>query len=180
VIRESYRDSVSVTTIAELNELDDGAFVDELGDVYEHSPWVAERTVPARPFDSVTDLHGRMADVVREADEARQLDLLRAHPDLGEQTELTDDSEHEQSSAGLDDLGPEQYETFQRLNEQYRRTFDFPFIMAVKGASPDEIQAAMEARVDNDEATEFRTALEQVNEIARLRLDDRLTESDGS
>lgn len=171
---------MSVRTITDLNDLDDDAFVDELRGVYEHSPWVADRVTSARPFDTVSDLHAEMARVVREAGEARQLELLRAHPDLGEQTEMTDASESEQSSAGLDELSPEQYEAFQRLNEQYRDRFEFPFIMAVKGASPDEIQAAMEARVDNDEPTEFRTALEQVNEIARLRLEDRFRESGNS
>ncbi|WP_254538356.1 2-oxo-4-hydroxy-4-carboxy-5-ureidoimidazoline decarboxylase [Halomarina litorea] len=164
---------MNVRTIEDLNGLDDDAFVDELGGVYEHSPWVAERATSARPFDTVSDLHTAMARVVREAGEAKQFDLLRAHPDLGEQTALTDASEAEQASAGLDELGPEQYEAFQRLNERYKRRFEFPFIMAVEGASPDEIQAAMEARVDNDQSTEFRTALEEVEEIARLRLDDR-------
>lgn len=171
---------MSERTITDLNDLDDDAFVDELSGVYEHSPWVAERVASARPFETVSDLRTDMARVVREAAEARQLELLRAHPDLGEQTEMTDASEAEQSSAGLDELSPEQYETFQRLNEQYRRRFEFPFIMAVEGASPDEIQAAMETRVDNDETTEFRTALEQVNEIARLRLDDRFREAGDS
>ncbi|MFC6837988.1 2-oxo-4-hydroxy-4-carboxy-5-ureidoimidazoline decarboxylase [Halomarina ordinaria] len=171
---------MSVRTLGDLNELDDDAFVDELRDVYEHSPWVAERAASARPFETVSDLHTEMARVVREADEAEQLELLRAHPDLGERTEMTDASEAEQSSAGLDELGPEQYETFQRLNERYQRRFEFPFIMAVKGASPDEIQAAMEARVENDESTEFRTALEEVDEIARLRLDDRFREAGDS
>jgi 2-oxo-4-hydroxy-4-carboxy-5-ureidoimidazoline decarboxylase len=164
---------MSVDTIADLNDLDDAAFVDELGDVYEHSPWVAERAAADRPFDSVTALHERMAQAVRDASEERKLELLRAHPDLGEQTEMTDASEQEQASAGLDELTPEQYEAFQRLNERYRETFGFPFIMAVKGASPDEIQAAMEERGENSEATEFETALDQVHEIARLRLDER-------
>jgi 2-oxo-4-hydroxy-4-carboxy-5-ureidoimidazoline decarboxylase len=167
---------MSEHTLDDLNEVDTETFVDELGDVYEHSPWVPERVAADRPFDSVDDLHEHMAGAVRNATEERKLELLRAHPDLGEQTEMTDASEQEQASAGLDELGPEQYETFQRLNETYRDRFEFPFIMAVKGASPDEIQAAMEARIDNAEREEFETALEQVHEIARLRLEDRFGE----
>lgn len=163
-------------TLDDLNEVDTETFVDELGDVYEHSPWVPERVAADRPFDSVETLHEHMAATVRNASEERKLELLRAHPDLGEQTEMTDASEQEQASAGLDELSPEQYETFQRLNETYRDRFEFPFIMAVKGASPDEIQAAMEARIDNAEREEFETALEQVHEIARLRLEDRFGE----
>jgi len=167
---------MSVDTIAALNDCDDAAFVDELGDVYEHSPWVADRAAADRPFSSVDALHERMAEAVRNAAEERKLELLRAHPDLGEQTEMTDASEQEQASAGLDELSREQYERFQELNETYRDTFGFPFIMAVKGASPDEIQAAMEERVENAEETEFETALDQVHEIARLRLDERFGE----
>jgi 2-oxo-4-hydroxy-4-carboxy-5-ureidoimidazoline decarboxylase len=167
---------MSIDTIAALNDCDDAAFVETLGDVYEHSPWVAERVVGERPFSSVDDLHEHMAEAVRNASEERKLELLRAHPDLGEQTELTDASEKEQASAGLDELNREQYERFQELNEIYRDRFAFPFIMAVKGATPDEIQAAMEERIDNSEPTEFETALDQVHEIARLRLEDRFGE----
>lgn len=159
-------------SLEELNEADEGTFVAALGDVYESSPWVAERVAADRPFASVEGLHDHMAGAVDDASEERKLELLRAHPDLGEQTEMTDASETEQASAGLDELQPDQYETFQRLNETYRDRFGFPFIMAVKGASPDEIQAAMEARIDNAEPEEFRTALEQVHEIARLRLEE--------
>jgi 2-oxo-4-hydroxy-4-carboxy-5-ureidoimidazoline decarboxylase len=116
-----------------------------------------------------------MVTVVENASREAKLALLRAHPDLGDQTEMTDESEKEQASAGLDRLSPEQYDAFERLNDQYRDRFGFPFIMAVKGADPDAIQAAMERRVEHTESEEFRTALDQVHEIARLRLEDRLS-----
>ncbi|MFA1612551.1 2-oxo-4-hydroxy-4-carboxy-5-ureidoimidazoline decarboxylase [Halobellus rubicundus] len=162
-------------TLEELNDADGKTFVEILGGVYESSPWVAERARADRPFSSVDALHDRLSRAVEDASRERKLDLLRAHPDLGEQTEMTDTSEQEQASAGLDELSPEQYETFQRLNETYRERFGFPFIMAVRGASPDAIQAAMERRIENSEAEEFRTALEQVHEIARLRLEELLS-----
>lgn len=165
---------MSELTIAALNDSSEAAFVDALGDIYEHSPWVAERAAPERPFESVADLHERMVAVVENASRERKLELLQAHPDLGDRTEMTDESEKEQASAGLDRLSPEQYDTFQRLNDQYREQFGFPFIMAVKGADPDEIQAAMEQRVEHTEGEEFRTAIAEVHEIARLRLDERL------
>jgi len=161
-------------TIDALNDADADAFVDRLGDVYEASPWVAEGAVDARPFESIDELHAAMRAVVEDAGRERKLALLRAHPDLGEQTAMTDASEREQASAGLDDLTREQYEAFQRLNEQYRESFGFPFIMAVKGASVSEIRAAMEARVEHSTQEEFRTAVDEVHEIARLRLDERV------
>jgi len=166
---------MSECTIQELNRIDDSAFVNLLGGVYETSPWVAERVSSDRPFDSIAAVHKSMREAVQTASHDKQLELLRAHPDLGERTEMTDASREEQASAGLDQLSREQYEAFQRLNETYRETFGFPFIMAVKGASPDTIQERMENRVDNSAAEEFQTALDEVHEIARLRLDELLT-----
>ena len=163
--------------LAELNAAEKSRFVDALGSVYEESPWVARRSWSERPFRSVDELRAAMRETVASASEKKQLALLRAHPDLGEQTEMTDASKAEQSSAGLDELSPAQYETFQRLNDRYREKFGFPFIMAVNNATPDGIQAAMERRVENSESEEFQTALGEVHEIARLRLDDLLVEA---
>ncbi|GAB7011701.1 2-oxo-4-hydroxy-4-carboxy-5-ureidoimidazoline decarboxylase [Halorubrum trueperi] len=165
---------MSERAIEDVNRSDRESFVDLLGSVYEHSPWVAERAWSDRPFESVDDLHGTMKRVVEDADRERKLELLRAHPDLGEQTEMTDASVEEQASAGLDQLTPEQYEAFQRLNERYRDTFGFPFIMAVRDESPDAIRTAMEKRVAHSRPEEFRTAIGEVHTIARLRLDEIL------
>jgi OHCU decarboxylase len=60
---------------------------------------------------------------------------------------------------------------FQELNRAYKARFEFPFILAVKGRSRGEILAAFETRLKNSPETEFETALSQVNEIARLRLE---------
>ncbi|MFD1571024.1 2-oxo-4-hydroxy-4-carboxy-5-ureidoimidazoline decarboxylase [Halorubrum laminariae] len=164
---------MSNLTIDEVNRADKNVFVNHLGDVYEHAPWVAELAWPNRPFSGVDDLHSAMRSVVEDASRDRQLELLRAHPDLGEQTEMTDASVEEQASAGLDQLSPEQYEAFQRLNDQYRDNFGFPFIMAVRDETPDAIRATMEERVEHSPDEEFRTALDEVHTIARLRLAER-------
>ena len=46
--------------------------------------------------------------------------------------------------------------------------------MAVKGYGKDQILAAFETRIQNDPTTEFRTALDQIEQIALLRLKDLL------
>lgn len=162
-------------TVDEINHLDEATFVDELKDIYEHSPWVAERISSERPFASLAELRDAMKRAVDDASTEKKLELLRAHPDLGDQTGITESSKEEQSAAGLDQLSPEMYEAFQQLNERYREKFGFPFIMAVKNESPEAIREAMERRVEQSEAEEFRTALEEVHTIARLRLEDRFT-----
>ena len=162
-------------TVAELNEVDSETFVDTLGGIYETSPWVAERASEARPFDSVDEIQETMKRVVQNATREKKLELLRAHPDLGERTKMTDASKKEQASAGLDQLSEEQYEAFQRLNEQYREKFGFPFIMAVKNESTEVIREAMERRVEQSNSAEFQTAIEEVHTIARFRLEELLT-----
>jgi 2-oxo-4-hydroxy-4-carboxy-5-ureidoimidazoline decarboxylase len=161
-------------TIEDVNQAEKATFVDILGSVYETSPWVAERTWTEQPFSSIDDLHETMESVVQNAPREERLQLLRAHPDLGEKTEMTEASQREQASAGLDRLSPDQYEAFQRLNEAYREKFDFPFIIAVKNESPSAIREAMEERVEHSKREEFQTALDEVHKIARFRLEELL------
>jgi len=161
-------------SIGKMNQFDDDGFVDALGGIYEHSPWVAERVLSERPFDSVEQLHAAMRTAVEDASRDRKLKLLRAHPDLGDQTGITDASKEEQASAGLDQLTPKMYEAFERLNKRYREKFGFPFIMAVKNESPGAILDAMTERVEHSESKEFQTALDEVHKIARFRLEDCL------
>jgi len=164
---------MTVDTLAELKSVDKQTFVDELGEIYERSPWVAEEAASDRPFDSVEALRAAMRAAVEEAPEEQKLELLCAHPDLGDQTGITDASQSEQASAGLDQLSPEMYEAFQRLNDRYREQFGFPFIMAVKDESPGAIKEAMEQRIEHPESEEFQTALSEVHTIARFRLEER-------
>ena len=85
--------------------------------------------------------------------------------------ELTADSTAEQASAGLDQCSKVEYERFQALNDAYKEKFGFPFVMAVRDSSRDEILDAFSARLKNDYDLEFETALEEIHKIARLRLE---------
>lgn len=158
-------------TCAELDTLDRAAFVDLVGWVFEHSPWVAERAWDARPFATVNALHDAMTNVVGRASREEQLALLCAHPDLGARARMSDVSAGEQAGAGLDRLAPADYERLQTLNTRYRERFQFPFLYAVKGSTAAGILDALEARLMRPPEEEFREALRQVGRIARFRLD---------
>jgi len=150
-------------------------FVRTYGEVYEHSPWVAEEAAPfASESGDIERIAGLMADCVDNASVERQLALIRAHPDLAGKAqlagELTADSSSEQASAGLDQCSAEEYERFQTLNDAYKEKFGFPFVMAVRNSGRAEILAAFANRLDNDQDTEFETALAEIHTIARLRL----------
>lgn len=153
------------------------AFVARFGGIYEHSPWIAEdchRAGLPEGADRPATLAAALGAVVDAAPEARRLELIRAHPDLagrlGVAGSLTEASSEEQASAGLDRCSAEDYAAFTRLNEAYRARFGFPFIMAVRGRSRAEILRAFEARLANDPAGEFATAIAEIHRIALLRL----------
>ena len=87
---------------------------------------------------------------------------------------LTAESTSEQASAGLDALTDDERARFTDLNETYTERFGFPFILAVKGRSKDEIMTNFQSRVGNGREDEFAEACRQVERIALLRLKDLL------
>jgi len=158
--------------LTELNAMDRDAFIEAVGWVFEHSPWVAERAWSQRPFATLAKLHGAMAGVVASATPDEQLALICAHPDLGARARLSPASAGEQAGAGLDRLNLEEFERLRQRNAEYRERFGFPFLYAVRGASKEEILAALDERLDRDREAERATALEQVYRIARFRLEE--------
>ncbi len=157
-------------TIDALNALDRTAFVETLGWVFEDSPWVAEQAWTSRPFANIDDLHAAMIAEVENADDARRVALLRAHPDLGTRARVSPASTSEQTGAGLDQLTPFEFDQLNRLNTAYRDKFGFPFLLAVKGSTKTDILQAMESRLSATQEAELREALRQVYRIARFRL----------
>ena len=158
-------------TIEQINSLSKDGFIEALGWVYEHSPWVAERAWANRPFASLEDLARRMNGEVDAASKDEQLALLRAHPELGTRMKIGRGSAAEQAGAGLDQLTEEEYEVLLALNERYSSRFGFPFIYAVKGSGKGDILNALFVRLEEDPETEFRQALWEVSRIARFRLE---------
>jgi 2-oxo-4-hydroxy-4-carboxy-5-ureidoimidazoline decarboxylase len=160
----------------ELPHLKRARFVELFGGVFEHAPWVAEEAFEAGPFHGVAALHVAMVEAMRRAPRARQLALIRAHPDLAGRAviagTLTQSSSAEQASAGLDQCTPAEFERFQELNDRYKGKFSFPFILAVKGRTREEILTVFEQRLENTVEAEFAEALHQIARIARLRLED--------
>lgn len=165
--------------LAQLNAADVATFTAALGHLFEHSPWVAERTWPQRPFTDARQLHAALCATMHAADPAALLTLIRAHPDLAGRlarlNQLTAESTREQASAGLDRLEPEQLAEFTRLNTAYTAKFGFPFIICARLNARDAILAAMRTRSGNSPAAEFAAALAEIEKIAWLRLQDTLT-----
>jgi OHCU decarboxylase len=161
-----------------INELDRATFVKRFGPMFEHSPWVAEAAWRDRPFADREALHESLVAAMDAAPRERKLALIRAHPDLAGRAAiegtLTERSQREQASAGLDRLTPDEYEAFTRTNDAYKRRFGFPFVVCVREHTKESILRVASERLHNSEDEEIRVALEEIAKIARLRLEDAL------
>jgi 2-oxo-4-hydroxy-4-carboxy-5-ureidoimidazoline decarboxylase len=164
-----------MTTLAELNALDRGAFGRALGWIFEGSPWVAERAWETRPFTTLDALHSALTSVVAAASPEEQLGLLRAHPDLGARAKMSEASSREQEGVGLDALTRDELERLLTLNAAYRERFGFPFVYAVKGSTKHDILNALERRLPLTRDLERQEALRQVYRIARFRLEEMIS-----
>ena len=170
--------SESGNTPTRMNKPD---FIAAFGGVFEHSDWIAEQAWDLElgvAHNTALGLHNAFARIFRAADKSARLKILCAHPDLAgrlmQAKKLTQHSTDEQAGAGLDSLTETELKTFTQLNSDYMKKFDFPFIIAVKGLNKDQILKQFQNRINNDTATEFKTACTQVERIALLRLQDIL------
>jgi 2-oxo-4-hydroxy-4-carboxy-5-ureidoimidazoline decarboxylase len=161
-------------TMERLNALPEANFVALLGEVFEHSPWVAQRAYAAKPFANMTALHAVMVHAVDHASADEQLALLRAHPELAgkaaQRGELTSASTQEQSRAGLNALSPDEMQQITALNAAYLQRHGFPFIVCVGQHTKASIFAVFAQRVAHTPEVELPEALRQVAAIALLRL----------
>ena len=168
-------------TIEQVNKLDQREFVAFLGGVFESSPWVAEAVWFNRPFESITELHTTMSNVVQSAGATQQEVLICAHPDLVGRAALagtlTPASTREQASAGMDRLTHEEISKFEELNKAYRGRFGFPFVICVRENKKEAILEGFSARLTNSREAEVEKALEEIAKIARLRLEELVTPS---
>ena len=92
---------------------------------------------------------------------------------------MSEASEVEQASAGLDRLTPVEFERLRRLNAAYREKFGYPFLFAVRNSTKDRVLAALEQRLPRSSDEEFAEALRQVYRIAAFRLEAALDVSRG-
>ena len=169
-------------TIAQLNAAVPAEAVVLLDGIYEHSPWIAQRALAARPFRSLAHLKHALVQALAASSADEKIGLIRAHPELAGKAmiskTLTAESTNEQSKAGLTDCTPEEFAKIQKLNADYNAKFSFPFILAVRGPrgtglSKREIIDTFERRLFNHPEFELGEALRNIHRIAEIRLDDK-------
>ena len=161
--------------INNINKLSEIQFIKIFANIFENSQFIAEALYKKKgdSFKDFEDLTNKMMDIFDHTTKEQKLKILNSHPDLADKAKiasLTSDSKKEQNTVGLDQCTEDEFNEFKKLNDLYKKKFNFPFILAVKGKNKSEISDNFKKRISNSLDEEFSNCLNEVKLIAKLRL----------
>ena len=138
--------------------------------------WV-EAVVGGRPYASREHVLAVASREAEHLDDDELADALARHPRIGERGQVgrhdSAHSTHEQAGVDRADL-----ELARRLvdgNRAYEERFDRVFLIRAAGRSGHDILDELERRLGNDGASERAETVDQLRQIALLRLEQVLT-----
>ena len=158
--------------IKKINSLDKSEFLSIFGNIFEKSKWISEKVFDKKPFKNLEFFVSEIIGIYENSDNKTILEILNLHPELAIEKNLTSNSEAEQNKANLKQCTPEEFDDFKKLNIEYKKKFNFPFIIAVKGKNKNEILNYFRKRIKNSLDEEFLEAKIQVKKIATFRLEE--------
>jgi OHCU decarboxylase len=161
-----------MNSIDKINKLSKSDFISIFGNVFEKTEWIAQKSHDSKPYKNFEELFLKMVEIFENSNKEIHIKILNAHPDLAIEKKLTNDSKNEQKNASLNQCTNEEFIEFKKLNEEYKKKFGFPFIVAVKGKNKEEILNSFRQRITNNINSEFEEAKKQVKKIASLRLSE--------
>ena len=159
-------------SLEKINNLNKSDFLTIFGNVFEKSEWISEKVFDLRPFKNFEDLFSKIIGIYENSDKKIILKILNSHPELAVEKKLTTNSKNEQKNANLNECTNDEYNEFKKLNIEYKKKFDFPFIIAIKGKNKDEILNYFRERIKNSLDEELLEAKKQVKKIATFRLEE--------
>ena len=161
-----------MNSIDKVNKLNKSDFISIFGNVFEKTEWIAQKSYDSKPYKNFEELFSKMVEIFENSNKESHIKILNAHPDLAVEKKLTKDSKNEQKNASLNQCTDEEFVEFKKLNEEYKKKFGFPFIIAVKGKNKEEILNSFRQRITNNINLEFEEAKKQVKKIASFRLSE--------
>jgi len=161
-----------MNSLNKVNKLSKSDFISIFGNVFEKTDWIAEKAYALKPFNNFQELFSKMMEIFENSKKEKHIEILNAHPHLAVEKKLTEDSKNEQKNASLNQCNDAEFIEFKKLNEEYKKKFGFPFIIAVKGKNKEEILNSFRQRITNNINSEFEEAKKQVMKIANFRLSE--------
>lgn len=159
---------------AALNSLSYEEFVNIFGNVVEKCPLITAAVWSKRPFANLSALEAAIHQFIDALPQSGKEGILRCHPDLAGRDlqcgTLTPESREEQARAGLDALSPAEVSLLSQLNQDYKKRFEFPFVICAKMNDKATILQQLAERIGKDGTEESARGIEEVKKICHLRL----------
>jgi OHCU decarboxylase len=173
-----------MTALAELNAADGEEAIARFLDLCGSRRWAAAMAA-ARPFAGRAALTAAAETAFDELSSDDWLEAFGAHPRIGAAAASGHQScrgerwsEGEQASAA--DASDHDRRALAAGNSAYADRFGYTYIVCATGRSAAELRANLEARLENEPATELSTAASEQRKITRLRLDKMLDQGANS
>ena len=134
--------------------------------------WV-EDVLSGRPYRDAESLWGRAEEGASHLDDAELEMALHRHPRIGERpSEAGHEAAFSQrEQAGVDGSDPDVARRLAEGNRAYEQRFDRVFLIRAAGRSAEEILRELERRLTNDDRTERDETVQQLGQIALLRME---------
>jgi uric acid transporter len=166
----------------QVNRMSREEFVSTFRRLFQATDWVVERAYERRPFADTSQLRYAFQDSLFAGTAQEQRHLMSHYPDLGADRVADgregEESERDQSSAGLTHLNEDDHTEFDSLTHAYRERFGIPLIVCVRDAGNRE-RVARDGwqRLANSPAQEHAAALVEIAKIASRRFCDQVAEA---
>ncbi len=163
-------------TLDEVNELSLEKFRETFGHVVQDVDWVLDRAYAQRPFEDVHDLRSAFQEAMLTGNDAEQLELIQAFPDLGAEDESGEMAAVDH--VALSQLDEAEHQNVVDLATAYREHFGFPLVICAREAERyDRVLRNGWSRMDNSESSEKSFALIEIAKIANHRFDDLVADA---
>jgi 2-oxo-4-hydroxy-4-carboxy-5-ureidoimidazoline decarboxylase len=136
--------------------------------------WVDE-VLAGRPYGSADALRATASAAAASLSDEELETALARHPRIGERAGAGHDAAHStREQSGVDRSDAEVLRRLADGNRAYEERFDRVFLIRAAGRDSHEILAELERRLGNDDTTERDETVDQLRQIALLRLENLL------
>ncbi len=162
-------------TLDDFNGLSHAEAHQRLSECLDVPRW-ADAVLAGRPYPDAGALHA-VATAAADLDDAELEAALSRHPRIGERAGSGHDAAHSaREQAGVDPADRDVAARIAAGNVAYEERFDRVFLIRASGRTGAQILAELERRLENDDESERRETVQQLREIALLRLDQLVGE----
>ena len=162
-------------TLEDFNGLPEADARQRLAECLDVPRWV-DVVLTGRPYADVGAMH-TVASVAAELDDDELEAALARHPRIGERAGSDHNAAHSaREQAGVDPADRDIAARIAAGNVAYEDRFDRVFLIRASGRTGPQILAELERRLGNDDQTERGETVQQLREIALLRLDQLVGE----